>query len=73
MKLLRVGRLRTAIEIEQGGDDNDQESGDREQIDLPRVMTVGADFPAHCFLPEEHRNNALGNRRFPKGSNAACS
>ena len=26
---------------------------DRKQVDLPRIMTVGADFPAHCFLPGE--------------------
>jgi len=39
-------------EIEVGGDDDDEECKHGQQIDLPGIVTVVADFPAHCcFLP----------------------
>ena len=46
-------------------------ASDREQVDLPGVVAVRADFPAHCcFLPREQQVNAEGTGRFPEGSNA---
>jgi hypothetical protein len=38
------------LEIEIGCDDDDEEDKHREEIDLSGIVTVRADFPAHCCL-----------------------
>jgi hypothetical protein len=57
--------LRIVAVAPEGRDDHDQQSDDRNQIDLARIMTVvmtmisWADFPAHWFvLPTESQTNA---------------
>jgi len=44
-------------EIEVGGDDDDEECKHGQQIDLPGIVTVVADFPAHCLFPPEGASN----------------
>jgi hypothetical protein len=38
-------------EVSVGGDDDDEEREHSEQIDLSGIVTVVADFPAHCLRP----------------------
>jgi len=38
-------------EIEVSGGDDDEECKRSQQIDLPGIVTVVADFPAHCLCP----------------------
>ena len=41
-------------EVDVSTEDDDEEGNDSEEIDLSWVVTVGADFPAHCYvLPRE--------------------
>ena len=40
MKAVRAWRLRAVREIEPGGDDDDEQSEDGEQIDLAGIVTV---------------------------------
>jgi hypothetical protein len=42
-------RVGTAAKESAGGDDQDQQGKDCDQIDLSGVMTPGADSPGHCF------------------------
>ena len=65
-------RCGVICEIAPGGDDEDHERDDREQIDLPAVVTAVADFPAHCcFLPRGRIGTMRGRRReFRRASNA---
>jgi len=42
-------RVRAAAEEPPGGDDQDEQGKDSDQIDLSGVVTPVADFPAHCF------------------------
>src|SRR5262249_24737976 len=39
-------------QVPAGAEDESEQRDDGEQVDGPAVVTVGADFPAHCcFLP----------------------
>jgi hypothetical protein len=44
-------------EIEVSGGDDDEECKRSQQIDLPGIVTVVADFPAHCLFPPEGAPN----------------
>jgi hypothetical protein len=43
----RARRFGAAIEESVGGDDQDEQGDDRDQINLSGVVTTVADFPAH--------------------------
>jgi hypothetical protein len=38
-------------EVSVGGDDDNEECERGQQVDLPGIVTVVADFPAHCLCP----------------------
>ena len=49
-----------------GRSNADDERHDRKQVNLPGIVTLAANFPAHCLvLPQEHQINTSGAREFP--------
>jgi hypothetical protein len=59
-------------EVEPGSRNSKKKHNDGEQIDLPRVMIVVADFPAHCCFPPPggHHINASAEHSVPRVSHA---
>jgi hypothetical protein len=60
-------------EKQERSDDDNQEREHRDEVDLSGIVTVVADFPAHCFKSSRrtHRINASATPWFPAhGCNA---
>jgi hypothetical protein len=56
-------------EVVVSGKDRDYEHKHSQQIGLSGIMTVAADFPAHCSFPPArgHQINAIARDGVPRG------